>query len=93
MGSIDKSYGIHVASLAQLPKEVIERANEILEMYETKNKKEKPYKQIELFTENEETNDNKDFIIEKINKINPLEITPIQAINILYELKQQLNKN
>ncbi len=93
MGAIDKSYGIHVASLAQLPKEVIDRANEILEMYETKNKKERPYKQIELFPEIEETNDNKDSIIEKISKINPLEITPIQAINILYDLKQELNKN
>lgn len=41
MGAIDKSYGIHVASLAQLPKEVIDRANEILDMYEKKNKKRK----------------------------------------------------
>lgn len=56
-------------------------------------KKERPYKQIELFTEIEETNDNKNSVIEKISKINPLEITPIQAINILYELKQDINKN
>ena len=35
-GSIDKSYGIHVAKLANLPDEVIKRANQILEVYENK---------------------------------------------------------
>ncbi len=92
-GAVDKSYGIHVASLAQLPKEVIDRANEILEMYETKSQGKTSYKQIQLPLEQEEVFDNKDLIIEKLNKINPLEITPIDAINILYELKQYTSKN
>ena len=92
-GAVDKSYGIHVASLAQLPKEVIDRANEILEMYETKSQGKTSYKQIQLPLEQEEVLDNKDLIIEKLNKINPLEITPIDAINILYELKQYTSKN
>ena len=92
-GAVDKSYGIHVASLAQLPKEVIDRANEILEMYETKSQGKTSYKQIQLPLEQEEVLDNKGLIIEKLNKINPLEITPIDAINILYELKQYTSKN
>ena len=92
VGSIDKSYGIHVASLAKLPKEVINRANEILEFYETKNKKKNGFKQIELPLEPEEHKCSNDILIERLNKINPLEITPIQAINILYELKQILDK-
>ena len=92
-GAVDKSYGIHVASLAQLPKEVIDRANEILEMYETKSQGKTSYKQIQLPLEQEEVLDNKYLIIEKLNKINPLEITPIDAINILYELKQYTSKN
>ncbi len=37
-GAVDKSYGIHVASLVNLPKEIITRASEILDLYENKNK-------------------------------------------------------
>lgn len=92
MGAVDKSYGIHVASLAHLPKDVIDRANEILEMYESKSKKKNAYKQIELLLEPEDEKDNKDLVIDKLNKVNPLEITPIDAINILYELKQEISK-
>ena len=91
-GAVDKSYGIHVASLAHLPKEVIDRANEILSFYETKNKKESKVKQMELPLEFINDDDERDVIIEKIKKINPLEITPIDALNILYELKQSINK-
>ena len=90
MGSVDKSYGIHVAALANLPKEVIKRAEDILSLHETKGREKKGFKQIELFTEVEEKKE--DTIIDKINEINPLEITPIEAINILYELKQQVKK-
>ena len=91
-GSVDKSYGIHVASLAHLPKEVIDRANDILSFYEKKNKKEIPFMQIELpldFSNEESTNEK---VIEEIKKVNPLEITPIEALNILYELKQKIDK-
>ena len=38
-GSVDKSYGIHVAKLAGLPKELIKRADEILKIYEKTEKK------------------------------------------------------
>ena len=91
-GAVDKSYGIHVASLAKLPKDVIDRANEILNIYEKKGKKKNNFKQIELLLEQEEVIDEKDTVIEKLNKVNPLEITPIDAMNILYELKQTLDK-
>ena len=88
----DESYGIHVASLAHLPKEVIDRANEILSFYENNNKKEKPYMQIELpldFSNEENENDQ---VIEKIKKINPLEMTPIEALNFLYELSEHIKE-
>jgi len=91
-GSVDKSYGIHVASLAQLPKEVIDRANEILSLYETKPKKEKEFKQIELQLDFNEDNNENDKVIEKLKEINPLEITPIDALNILYDLKKKIEK-
>lgn len=91
-GAVDKSYGIHVASLAHLPKEVIERANEILEVYETKSKKDKSFKQIELQLDFQEENHDNDKIIEKIKEVNPLEITPIDALNLLYDLKNKIDK-
>ena len=44
-GAVDKSYGIHVASLAHLPESLIKRADEILNVYEHKNKKKETYTQ------------------------------------------------
>ena len=42
-GSVDKSYGINVARLANLPKEVTDRAEEILKVYEKKEKDKDEY--------------------------------------------------
>ena len=92
-GAVDKSYGIHVASLAKLPKSLIDRASEILDIYENKSKKKETFTQTSLFlnfNEKEEEETNK--IEERLNEINPLEITPIEALNILYELKEELKK-
>ncbi len=93
-GSIDKSYGIHVAKLADLPDSIIKRADEILKSYENNGSKEHEIlSQISMnFEEPVETNDKYDIIVEKLNKINPLEVSPMEALNILYELKNDLNK-
>lgn len=92
MGAVDKSYGIHVASLAHLPKEVIDRADEILAEYETKSKKKNDFKQIELQLDFQEEKNDNDSIIDKLKEIKPLEITPIDALNILYDLKNKIDK-
>ena len=93
-GAIDKSYGIHVASLAKLPKEVITRADEILSVYEKKSKDKSKIKQLELFTEEEEEKkDENTELIEELKKLKPLEITPMDAINILYKLNSKANEN
>jgi len=92
-GAVDKSYGIHVASLAKLPDEVIKRANEILNVYEHKNVKKHTFTQTSLFLDFDEDKKNeKDVVLEKIESINPLEITPMEALNILYELKNEIKK-
>ena len=90
-GAVDKSYGIHVASLAKLPKSLIERADEILDMYENKSKKEQTFTQTSLFLDFDEDKEKSSKIEEKLKDINPLEITPIEALNILYELKRDLD--
>lgn len=84
-GAVDKSYGINVAKLASLPDEVIKRANELLEEYEsTTEKKPKVIKQFELSLDS-----NIDELREFIKTINPLEVTPIQAINLLDQIKKR----
>ena len=85
-GSVDKSYGIHVAKLALLPDEVIKRADEILKVYEG-NEKKRDIKVQEALPLDDLIKQ-KSKIEEELEKINPLEITPIQALNILYNLKE-----
>ncbi len=87
-GSIDKSYGIHVAKLANLPSKVIKRANQILEVYENKEK----HRDIKIqeALPLDEMISKKSEIEEEIEKINPLEITPIAALNLLYKMKEKL---
>ena len=90
-GSVDKSYGINVASLANLPKSLIKRAEEILEMYENQEKRETIYTQTSLFDlEKEEEINKDDKYLDKIKAINPLEMSPMDALNFLYRLKEEM---
>jgi len=95
-GAVDKSYGIHVASLAGLPLSLINRSEEILKIYENKDKKKKNYTQTSLFDENLNINNKieqkKSIIEEEIEKINPYEMTPMDAINFLYKLKKEIKE-
>ena len=86
-GSVDKSYGINVAKLAGLPQEVINRATEILKVYEEKDKPKEMIVQTSLPLEF--TNKSNE-IEDKLKKINVLEISPIEALNLLYELKEKI---
>ena len=93
-GAVDKSYGIHVASLAHLPSSLIDRANEILSVYEHKGTKKQTFTQTSLFLDldNKETPKENE-IINKLNEVNPLEMTPIEALNFLYELKSEIKED
>lgn len=86
-GSVDKSYGINVAKLAGLPDEVIERADSILKVYEGKEKKKDTYIQTTIPLNFE---DKKSALEEEIKNIDILNITPIEAINILSKLKEKV---
>ena len=91
-GPIDKSYGIHVAVLANLPETLIQRADEILNYYEKNKNKKEVFTQTSLFELTEEDKE-ENKIETKIKECNPLEMTPMEAINFLYELKKETKNN
>ncbi len=90
-GPTSKSYGIHVAKLAKLPSEVIKRASEILKIYESKEKTRD--NKIQESLPIDELIPKKTKLEEELEKINPLETTPMDALNILYKLKKLSKEN
>ena len=85
-GAVDKSYGIHVAKLAGLPDEVLQNARAILNVYEDNSKKKRNEMHIEQISMDFDTK--KDELKEFIEQIDPLNTTPIEAINLLYKIKE-----
>ena len=89
-GAVDKSYGIHVAKLSGMPEEVIENASNILNFYEN-NKNNKQESKIQLSMNFDEPAKEENKVEKRLDEIDVLKITPIDALNLLYELKE-LNK-
>ena len=91
-GGTDESYGVHVAKLAGVPKEVTKRANEILRSLERKSalkeepKSNKQEDQGQLSMYNYKLAE----IAHELDKIKLDEITPIDALNILSKIKEKM---
>ena len=93
-GGTDESYGVHVARLAGVPKMVTQRANEILKKIERKNvlvnkAKEKEDKkqvsgQLDMY------NFKLAEIAHELDKVNINELTPIDALNTLVKIKEEM---
>lgn len=93
-GPTDKSYGINVASLAGLPKSLIERSKQVLSaLEEDKNS----HKGVTLDLFNFEEYDNKEEVVvettankikNRLDEIDINKMSPIEALNLLYELKE-----
>ena len=90
-GGADRSYGIEVAALAGLPDRVLRRAREILKSLEQEGgaprsalapAPEQPQMSLESLGEAE--------VLEAIRRCQPDTLTPIEAMNLVYELKQML---
>ena len=83
-GPADKSYGIHVAKIAGLPSDLLERADLILQKLENKplpaKKVEAQEEQLSLF----DIDENYSEIIDKLKDLN------VEALNFLWELKDAL---
>ncbi len=86
-GSVSKSYGIHVASLAGMPEKLLKRAQEFLDYYENEKDAEKKDIMAEQMTFNlDETS--KSELDELVEKIDPLNITPLEALNLIFKIKE-----
>lgn len=88
-GSVDRSYGIHVAKLAKLPTKVIDRANQILQIYENKEKK-RDIKIQESLPIDEMIYCVSSEVEDAIKNVNLLETTPLDALNLLYQLQEKI---
>ncbi len=91
-GGADRSYGIHVGQLAGLPRTVIHRAEEVLAQLEGRGDKAERrealrqvmvVQQLPLFGSS-----TADRVVEELNRLRVEELTPLEAINKLYELKR-----
>jgi len=94
-GAADRSYGIEVAKLAGLPNEVIARAREVLIEHESAERqltgqlagdrlRPAPAAQLTIFTPISQP------VLEKLRELDLNHLTPLEALNLLAELKCQI---
>ena len=94
-GSASRSYGVHVAKLAGVPKSLLENAENRLYLLESGKAQEeiKTYKKEESAVKEEQMSffmAQPDPLKDKIKSLNLMEVTPSQAIGILEELKDYI---
>ena len=89
-GGTDRSYGVHVARLAGLPKKVLDRAEECLQEYDSDNSRpaaapaeQQPDMMCSLFSSG---------LAEQLLKLDVMSMTPIEAMNTLYKLQDEARK-
>ena len=81
-GSMERSYGVHVATLAGLPTTITKRASELLHQFE-----QSPKRQVTL----EKTRIKEPSIIEKeLRELDPLTLSPLAALQYIIELKKKV---
>jgi DNA mismatch repair protein MutS len=92
-GAADRSYGIEVAKLAGLPNEVITRAREVLAEHESAERQltehlspgsAPPATQLTIFTPLSQP------VLEKLREVDLNRLTPLEALNLLAELKKEI---
>src|SRR5256885_1262991 len=92
-GAADRSYGIEVAKLAGLPNEVVERAREVLAQHEFAEQQatahlspgaSPPAAQLTIFTPLSQP------VLDKLREVDLNRLTPLEALNLLAELKKEI---
>jgi DNA mismatch repair protein MutS len=96
-GGTDKSYGLHVAKLAGIPKPILDRGGEILKDLESTFANEAAGDQLARHKTKEPDSDalfveKHKPILEKLSSIDVNNLTPIEAINLLNKIKEEINE-
>ncbi len=96
-GGTDKSYGIHVAKLAGVPGTILDRSKEILEELESTFQKEATGEHLSRHKTKEPDKDSlfvqkHKSILDKLTSTDVNNLTPIEAINLLNEIKNEINE-
>ncbi|PWM77780.1 MAG: DNA mismatch repair protein MutS [Phascolarctobacterium sp.] len=89
-GGSDKSYGVHVARLAGLPKKVLERANEFLKEYDSGEPQ-----QVKAAPQNDGGMMGSLFgsaLQQRLANMDVMSMTPIEAMNTLYKLQEEAKR-
>ena len=96
-GATDKSYGIHVAQLAGIPRRITDRAGAILT--NTLNRTTAPAQKVQRYTQlllADDSTTSPSFlmhrVLDEIRDLNPDGMTPLQALQKLHELKDRLKE-
>ena len=99
-GAADRSYGIHVAKLAGMPKSVTRRAEAVLEQLETDDKaratsqlaEDLPLFQVDWSNSGTEDVKAESAVEVRLAEINPDELTPMQALQLIYDMRDLLEE-
>ena len=95
-GGTDRSYGIHVAQLAGLPKKVISRAEEILQEYDGFDKNAHCAEQANANTQPEKKNVQASLftqsLCQSLISMDVMTMTPLEALNALYKLQEEAKR-
>lgn len=96
-GSADESYGIQVAHLAGVPEGVVNRAAEILEELESNDlgKRKRIKKGLEMdgqlsIMDYNSRNEGEEYVINNLKGLDTQNLTPLEALNKLFEMKNKL---
>jgi DNA mismatch repair protein MutS len=95
-GAADESYGIEVAKLAGVPNEIVKRAKEILSGIESgevatekphrrEKEVEEPLDMISMLYDSQARE-----VVDKLRRLDINVLTPIEAMNVIYEIKKEI---
>lgn len=91
-GPADKSYGIHVAKIAGMPQTLLDRAEHVLAILE--NQATKPLQQTDVRNQTSHQinlfDEDYSAVIDKLKSLDVLNVTPMEAMNIIFDLKNML---